>query len=35
VQVESGGGGANPPRSAPPADQPRQTRHMGHRKHRR
>jgi hypothetical protein len=35
VQVESGGGGGSPPRSAPPADQPRQTRHIGHRKHRR
>jgi hypothetical protein len=37
VQVEpgAGGGGSNPPRGAPPADQPRQTRHIGHRKHRR
>jgi hypothetical protein len=35
VQVESGGSGGNPPRSAPPVDQPRQTRHIGHRKHRR
>jgi len=35
VQVESGGGGGNPPRGAAPADQPRQTRHIGHRKHRR
>lgn len=35
VQVETGSGGANPARGAPPADQPRQTRHIGHRKHRR
>jgi hypothetical protein len=37
VQVEpaSGGGGSNGPRGTPPADQPRQTRHIGHRKHRR
>jgi hypothetical protein len=37
VQVEpaSGGGGSNGPRGVPPADQPRQTRHIGHRKHRR
>jgi hypothetical protein len=36
VQVESGAeGGSTPSRGAPPADQPRQTRHIGHRKHRR
>ena len=37
VQVEPGTGSApnNPPRGAPPGDQPRQTRHVGHRKHRR
>lgn len=36
VQVESGpGNGSVPPRGAPPADQPRQTRHMGGQKHRR
>ena len=36
VQVEPGtsSGGPKPPRGAPPADQPRQTRHVGHRKHR-
>ncbi len=37
VQVEpvAGGGGSKPPRGPQPADQPRQTRHIGHRKHRR
>ena len=36
VQVDSpSGSSASPPRGAPPADQPRQTRHIGHRKHRR
>jgi ribonuclease E len=37
VQVESGatGGGPKPPRGSQPAEQPRQTRHIGHRKHRR
>jgi hypothetical protein len=37
VQVEPGasGGGTKPPRGAPSSDQPRQTRHVGHRKHRR
>lgn len=37
VQVEPGAssGGSKPPRGAPPADQHRQTRHIGHRKPRR
>lgn len=36
VQVEGGSSsGSSPPRTTPPADQPRQTRHVGHRKHRR
>ncbi len=35
VENESGSGGPNAPRGAPSADQPRQTRHVGHRKHRR
>jgi hypothetical protein len=36
VQVEAGtDGGASPPRGSAPADQPRQTRHIGNRKHRR
>jgi hypothetical protein len=36
VQVEPGTGSAsNSSRGAPPGDQPRQTRHVGHRKHRR
>jgi hypothetical protein len=36
VQVEPGAGnGSVPPRGAPQADQPRQTRHMGSQKHRR
>jgi hypothetical protein len=35
VQVEGGGsGGSNSPRGTQSGDQPRQTRHIGHRKHR-
>lgn len=35
VQVESGAGGGANPRGGAAADQPRQTRHIGHRKNRR
>jgi hypothetical protein len=35
VQVEPGAGNGSPPRQAPAADQPRQTRHMGSHKRRR
>jgi hypothetical protein len=35
VQVESGAGGGAGPRGGSGADQPRQTRHIGHRKGRR
>jgi hypothetical protein len=35
VQVESGGSGGPNPRSGSSTDQPRQTRHIGHRKNRR
>ncbi len=35
VEAEAGSGGSSPPRSGAAADQPRQTRHIGHRKGRR